>query len=98
MCFVRINPMTRWICLALPIRASMLLFLALVATASAHAELLGSDPADGAALDTAPTRVQLFFSEPIEPEFFALQVYAADRSRVDRNDARISPTDARTLE
>lgn len=77
---------------------ALLLLLGLASVALAHAELLGSDPADGAALERAPERVQLFFSEPIEPEFFALQVFAADRQRVDRGDARIAPTDARVLE
>jgi copper transport protein len=77
---------------------ALLALLNVVSTALAHAELVGSDPADGAVLDRASERVQLFFSEPIEPEFFSVQVYAADRTRIDRGDARISPTDARVLE
>jgi copper transport protein len=39
-----------------------------VSTASAHASLLSSAPADGSHLATAPTRVRMVFSEPIVPE------------------------------
>jgi copper transport protein len=77
------------------------LFLTLVARASpafGHAELVGSEPSDGSVREGPPSRVQLFFSEPVEDEFFALEVYAPDRSRVDRGDARISLTDVRILE
>jgi copper transport protein len=78
--------------------AALLLQVALATGVLAHAELTGTDPVDGAVLEGAPERVQLFFSEPIEPEFYALEVYASDRKRVDRGDARISPTDARVVE
>jgi methionine-rich copper-binding protein CopC len=37
--------------------------------ASAHAELLSSDPADGATLASAPTRIRLTFGEDINPQF-----------------------------
>src|SRR5688572_33178978 len=66
--------------------------------ALAHAELVGSEPVDGAALQTAPRTVRLFFSEPIEREFYSLEVYTARRVRVDRNDARIPADDIRALE
>jgi copper transport protein len=64
----------------------------------AHAELVRSEPADGAVLETAPDYVRLYFSEPIEREFFALEVYASDRTRVDQGNARISPKDVTVLE
>lgn len=35
--------------------------------ASAHATLLGTDPADGAALDEPPSTITLNFNEPVEP-------------------------------
>lgn len=76
-----------------------LLLLAWAATGVfAHAELLGSDPADGAAVTSPPDQIRLFFSEPLEPEFYSIQVYATDRARVDRNDTAISPTDPRILQ
>lgn len=91
--------MARWDKLAFAIAGALL--LRLLSTASpvlAHAELLGSEPQDGSVRETAPGSVQLFFSEPIESEFFTLEVYAPDRARVDRVDARISATDVRVLE
>ena len=59
---------------------------------------MGAAPADGEVLQRAPDRVQLFFSEPIERDFYALEVYTANRQRVDRRDARIPPTNVQSLE
>jgi copper transport protein len=47
--------------------------------ASAHAELLKSDPASGAILDTSPTQIQLFLSEGVSLDFSQVQLY--DRTR-----------------
>lgn len=66
--------------------------------AFAHAELIGSYPTDGALLSTAPSAVRLSFSEPIERDFFALDVYTERRVRVDRRDARIPPGNVQALE
>lgn len=71
---------------------ALLLLLIPTAIVRAHAELVTADPADGAVLDRAPPRVRLSFSEPIERDFFALEVYSQERIRVDRGDVRI-PTD-----
>ncbi|SDE15696.1 copper resistance CopC/CopD family protein [Glycomyces harbinensis] len=43
------------------------LALAPASAASAHAVLLGTDPADGAALNEAPATVTLSFNEPVRP-------------------------------
>jgi copper transport protein len=85
---------------AVSLAAALLLALLPLAAApvSAHAELVGAAPADGEVLQSAPTRVQLFFSEPIERDFYALEVYTANRQRVDRRDARIPPTNVQSLE
>lgn len=74
------------------------LVLLLPATASAHTELLRSDPPDGAVLDRSPERVRLTFNEQIEPEFFSLAVYGQNRVRVDRQDARVPANDVAGLE
>src|SRR5687768_2539022 len=66
---------------------ALALTLAAPPAALAHAELVGSEPVDGAALQTGPRTVRLYFSEPIEREFFSLEVYSARRTRVDQNDA-----------
>jgi hypothetical protein len=52
------------------VRALLLAVCVLVlsaAPAAAHTRLIGSNPAEGAALATAPTRVELTFSEPVGP-------------------------------
>ena len=76
----------------------LLLFAWAATGVFAHAELLGSEPADGSAVTSPPDQVRLFFSEPIEPELFSIQVYAADRTRIDRNNTAVSPTDPRVLQ
>lgn len=68
------------------------------ALARAHAELVHSEPAAGAVLEQAPTKVRLTFNEPIEPEFFALEVYSAQAARVDQGDAQIADDDIAALE
>ncbi len=68
------------------------------ALASAHAELVSSNPEAGALLAEAPPTVRLSFSEPIEPDFFALEVYAPDRTRVDQDNPRIPADDIAALE
>lgn len=47
-------------------------------TASAHTRLLGSDPADGTSLDTAPTSVSLSFNEAMQPGFSTVTVIGPD--------------------
>jgi len=52
--------------------------------ASAHAELISSDPESGAVLDSAPDAVTLTFEDDLRPEGRALVVTAPDDERVDR--------------
>lgn len=68
--------------------------LLLCVPALAHAELVETYPAEGAALVEPPEQVQLRFSEPVEAEFSPLKVYDQQDSRVDEDDARVSPNDA----
>jgi copper transport protein len=64
---------------------------------SAHANLLRSSPAAGDALQTAPNRVIIWFTEPIEPAFSDISVIAADGSRVESGAARGDPTEPTAL-
>ena len=58
------------ILLAVGFAAAMLAGNAAVAPlASAHSELVSSDPADGARLDAPPTVVSFTFNEPLLPDF-----------------------------
>jgi methionine-rich copper-binding protein CopC len=67
------------------------------APALAHARLLQEQPAAGASLAESPDRVRLEFSEPVDAEFSPLEVYDAGGHRVDVDNARIDPDDARVL-
>jgi len=71
--------------------------LLLCAPALAHATLLKEWPASGARLDKPPEQVRLQFNEPVEAVFDPLQVYNAEGGRVDRDNPRIDPNDARVL-
>jgi copper resistance protein C len=65
--------------------------------ALAHATLLQETPAAGARLGKSPEEVRLRFNEPVDAEFDPLKVYDAEGDRVDEDDARIDPNDARVL-
>ncbi len=54
--------------------------------AHAHATLLDTDPADGAILPEAPSRVVLTFSEPISPVPDRVLVVSPEGERVERGD------------
>ncbi|MFI0503532.1 copper resistance CopC/CopD family protein [Streptomyces albogriseolus] len=60
--------------------------LAGAAPASAHAALTGSDPAQGAVVDTAPARVSLTFSEPVAVGDDSVRVLGPKGERVDKGD------------
>src|SRR5215813_13895623 len=63
--------------------------LVLAQPASAHADLIRSDPPDGSVLAHAPSVARLWFSEEISPEFSSARV-------VDRTGAAITGSRART--
>ncbi|MCD7109336.1 copper resistance protein CopC/CopD [Rhizobium sp. DKSPLA3] len=50
----------------------LLLLLASAGNAFAHAQLVASDPADGAVLEASPHQIVLTFSEPVDPLVFRL--------------------------
>jgi copper transport protein len=60
--------------------------LAFAPGASAHAALESTTPASGAIVETAPSSVQLHFSEPVEADDDAVRVFDANRKRVDDGD------------
>jgi copper resistance protein C len=51
-----------------------LVLLASAGPAVAHNELIGSDPADGAAVATSPAQVRLIFDLPLKPGFSTVTV------------------------
>jgi copper resistance protein C len=72
------------------------LFL-LCGPALAHARLVETYPTDGGTLAEPPEQVQILFNEPIEAEFNPVEVYDQGGVRVDEDDARVSPNDAKLL-
>lgn len=56
--------------------------MALAATASAHAELVGSSPADGDVVDAAPDAVTLTFSERLVDMGAAITVRGVDKQSI----------------
>ena len=64
----------------------------------AHAALVRSSPARRATVGRAPARVQLWFSERLEPAYSTISVWTDDGSRrVDAGDARVEPEDPAQL-
>lgn len=70
--------MTSVIRLCLAAVLTTLVALAAATTASAHAALVSSDPADGTSLPTAPARVSATFNEAMQPAFAAMTVVGPD--------------------
>ncbi|HXJ82878.1 MAG TPA: copper resistance protein CopC [Candidatus Methylomirabilis sp.] len=70
---------------------------ALTVPAESHATLVRSIPAARASLNRPPERVQLWFSESLEPAFSSVGVWSASGVQVDRRDARVSPDDPKQL-
>lgn len=62
-------------------------------SAAAHAALSGSNPADGAEIDTAPEQVTLTFNEDIQSEFAAMTVVDADGAQWGRSEPQVQGRD-----
>ena len=83
-----------------PTASSVLLSLVLLAglaadEASAHAGLVGSDPAADATLGASPTAIELSFSEQPEPSLAEIRVLDADGS--EQQSGRPEPVDGNAL-
>jgi copper transport protein len=63
------------------------LLLGSASSASAHAVLLEAEPADGAQVDTAPSKVTLRFSEEPEPRLIAVRVLDQGEAELETGDA-----------
>ena len=75
--------------------ALVLVFAALVLSrpdsASSHANLADADPAPNSVLDTPPSRITIWFTEPLEPSFSAIEVLDSRGSRLDNDDSAVDP-------
>jgi len=68
------------------------LFIA-VSNILAHALLVRSLPAAGAELDVAPTLIELWFSEPLEPEFSTIHLVDAQGNEIAHASSLVDPAD-----
>jgi|SRR5438128_6803468 len=76
------------------------LLLAVVLTpgrAEPHAVLVKSSPPRFAALTHPPARVELWFSERLEPAYSSVSVTNAAGAHVDQGDVAVGPDDPRRL-
>ena len=80
------------------IAVGLLVSIASVPTASAHAFLDSAIPAVGSTVHGAPAQIALHFSEELEPAFSTLSVEDANGKRVDKGDVRVDSTNASILE
>jgi methionine-rich copper-binding protein CopC len=76
---------------------SMLLVLALAAAASAHAFLDHSEPRVGSTVHAPPARVELWFSQDLEPAFSTLKVVDSAGKQVDKKDTSVADRDKTRL-
>lgn len=96
-------PRPRRIRLLAALVLSLLALLVAAAPAQAHAELIGSDPADGAVVETAPDAVTLTFTDPVLLTSQEISVFDAvgdpvsSASRTVGDDVVIDLPDAATL-
>ena len=77
--------------------AAVLVGLALSASTLAHAMLDRATPRVGSSVKGAPDRVELWFTEPLEPAFSTAKVVDARGRQVDRDDIAVDENDPRHL-
>ena len=87
----------RWLLRSLAGIVCLLILLGLPQVAGAHAELVRTEPSQGAALGGAPTRIDLWFTETLSANGSNIRVYDSNRKEVDKGDARLDPNDATHL-
>lgn len=73
--------------------ALMVLNLAVLQIASAHAEVDKCTPSDGATVASAPAQVVCVMTEEIDPKRSALVVLDASGAQVDKNDSKVDLND-----
>jgi len=85
-------------------RCRIALFVLIFAAAGTPADVHGhafpvrSEPRVGWTIAAAPPAVRIWFDSEIEPEFSSLSVYNLANQRVDRNNARVDPSDGTLLQ
>ncbi len=83
--------------LRIPVAAAILLVLGLAwigtSAVQAHAMLIHSVPDANASLDVTPEKIDLYFSESIDPNFSKLHVLDINGQRVESGNSAVDPND-----
>ncbi len=66
--------------------------------ALAHPKLVKAQPAKGAILNKAPTKIQLWFHEELDTKLSTFTVLNRNDERVDNGDAKVSLDDRKMME
>ncbi|MGH3579779.1 MAG: copper resistance CopC family protein [Mycobacterium sp.] len=82
---------------AAKVALAMLILLAGVGSALAHAHLSRSEPVGGRMLHAAPREVRIWFSEALEPKVSSIEVLNARGERVSLGDAEVDADDPTQL-
>lgn len=91
---------TRWrLCVLVAVAAitALLLTLAIVGTASAHAKYSSSDPAANAVLKAPPSMVTVHFLENVNPDGSSLTIYDNKGTVVSTGSGQVSTADTKTM-
>jgi len=84
--------------LAIFAAAAALAVLFAATPALAHAFPLRAEPRVGSTVAGPPAKVTIWFDSEIEGAFSKIEVYDADKRRVDKNDARVDAASRTRLE
>jgi copper transport protein len=82
---------------ALPLLLAIALALLLARPVAAHANLVRSEPAAGALLDTSPPSLMLEFSEELDPAFSQAQLFDSRNQLVEPGPGAFDPATPRVL-
>ena len=69
-----------------------------VVPALAHPKLVKAQPAKGAILKKAPTKIQLWFHEELDTKLSSFTVHNQQNDRVDNGDAKVNLDDRKMIE
>jgi len=77
--------------------ATLLIGLFVSTSVLAHAMLDRSAPPVGSSVKSSPARVELWFTQPLEPAFSSVKVLDGGGRQVDRGDSTVDSVDAAHL-
>jgi methionine-rich copper-binding protein CopC len=76
---------------------TLVLSVAFIPRAEAHAFLAHAIPGAGSAVHLSPAQLRLWFSERLDPPFSKAEVLGGDGNRVDKGDSQVDSVDPTLL-